>query len=267
VGPVVRWRRSLNSERSELRLREATATLRFVTETAPWIEIVDQLALPARGNLLVAGQGAEELAVALNRRGPARELFWGQGVALLVRHGGLRLEPQATLANTSLAAGSLEGVVLLGAWEDAGGLGASLREAARLLVTGGGVLVGELSVADLVAASPRRYLHRLLTLRHPQLVDRMSLRHPDGAALATEVVRSGFEAAHSQQFEVARATPYSWAGYLEFVEKGGWPGWDGLGPEAKAEMLTELETALPSLAPLDRIQASEPWNVVTASRR
>jgi uncharacterized protein involved in outer membrane biogenesis len=119
----------------------------------------------------------------------------------------------------------------------------------------------------LVAASPRRYPHRLLTLRHPALVARLTARHPNGGALATEVVRSGFEAAASHQFEVTTNSPFTIDGYLEFVEKGGWPGWDELGVEAKAEMLSELAAALPTLAPLDRIEAREPWNVVTASRR
>lgn len=179
-----------------------------------------------------------------DRIGDAVPIAIADEVASLVVLGdGPVLPDDATVTATGLPDASVGSVVMLAAWERPTDIAPVVREARRIVVSGGSVWLGRRNVDGMVQTTPATLRAALLYARHP---DRIRDLLEDEAVAPTEMalLRGRITSIESWDHLLPVDAFSDAASYRSAVLDGMWFGIDRIDDDERAAVLAALDDSL-----------------------
>jgi SAM-dependent methyltransferase len=227
-----------------------------VSTASEWVRVVEALGTAFGDMVVVAGAGSTEVAEALRRAGGPPLAVETERLAVLLA-GDLEEQPVALV---DLPSDGADLVMLRRAWQDRPALPAALREAYRILRSGGRLVAADLDVDRLMTSSSFRYPSRL---QYALLPGKVAPPESLSMALSIEVGRAGFRTVRGWEIDEERAVYADAKAYWEAVRDEGWPAFRDLSAEDAERLLEVTAAELGRIAPLGELSDRRPWFVVT----
>ena len=201
-----------------------------------WRTTLQGLGVEADARTLIGGPGVENLAIELGA--PVADAT-GTLVSLGAEAG--PLTESAVPSATALPTDSFDAVLMLSAWERPAEVGPVVREAARLVVPGGSVWIGERNGPALVHSTPATHPSALMYIAYPEVGEAIEAASQPPSLLGMEMVRAGMRPVTSDDIELPIAVLADLPEYIEAVRLGMWPGVELLSDDQLDAVLATLE--------------------------
>lgn len=224
-----------------------------------WSASLETLDIPAGSRVLLAGPDVEGLALEIGV-----PIAQASHDLVMLGSGAPAVADTATAAETGLASGAVDAVVFLSPWDGFVALAAMVREAVRVVRSGGVVILGEPDASALDAA-PAAFRSALLYRRHPHVAQRLAESTVPASAMGVEAVRAGLNPVTLDPLGVPIAVLPDVDSYVEAVRGGLWPGTEQLDDAALDALLGELRASLAEPTRFPQVDV-QPWWVARGVR-
>ncbi len=223
-----------------------------------WRSVLMVLGVSAQGRIVIGGPLAPSIGEAV----PVG--LSGNTSSLATLGSGPDVGASATPAATSLEDGSIDVVIMLGAWATVHELAEVAREAGRILRPGGIVWFGRRDLDAVLQSTPATNRSVLMYRSYPSSVTHVAQSAGMGFALELALVRARFRSVSTDSVALPSAALSSIDDYVDAVEKGMWPGVERLTVEDRKALTRDIRQSLRgAIFPMVEYQ---PWYLVSAIR-